>query len=420
MRATHVEGLSEAARFLLAENAPMNSRERMDIAMRLGTPDRVPVMCQLALGHYFLSTGIDPIDIWHSTEGFGDALIMLQKRYGFDGILVNLPGRDPNWRRYIARIEERRDGRVISWCNGFTTACPPDDLPHVYGKDGRKFAVRFAEIDPEQLFYVEPYDISGIKYPYYWGLENGIAPKGSDFFPPYQHDTIRYVLDHTGTEVSVHAEIFSPFSQFLEMLDYTNGLRALIEDPVKAKACLEALADGAVQLGCGDAAAGAHAILISSAFAGGGFISRRHYTEFVLPCEQKVIRGIKARYPELPIYTHTCGAIGGRLDLIEQTGTNGIDTLDPKPLGDVDLQEAKRRTAGQMFIKGNIDPVNTLLLGTPEDSLAAARERIEIAGPGGGYILSTACSVAPATPAENILQLREAVERYGKYPLAAR
>jgi uroporphyrinogen decarboxylase len=156
-----------------------------------------------------------------------------------------------------------------------------------------------------------------------------------------------------------------------------------------------------------------------SAFAGGGFISRQHYTEFVLPCERKVISGIKAQFPEIPIYTHTCGAIGDRLDLMEQTGTNGIDTLDPAPLGNVELTDAKCQTAGRMFIKGNIDAVNTLLLGTPEDSLAAARQRIETAGPGGGYILSTACSVAPAAPPENILKLREAAEHYGKYPVGA-
>jgi len=32
----------------------MNSRERIALAMRHQMPDRVPVMCQLALGHYFL------------------------------------------------------------------------------------------------------------------------------------------------------------------------------------------------------------------------------------------------------------------------------------------------------------------------------------------------------------------------------
>ena len=37
-------------------------------------PDRVPVMCQLALGHYFLHAG-DPVDIWHDTDAFADALV---------------------------------------------------------------------------------------------------------------------------------------------------------------------------------------------------------------------------------------------------------------------------------------------------------------------------------------------------------
>ncbi len=80
--------------------------------MRLGTPDRVPLMCQLALGHYFLNTGLDAIDIWHSTEHFGDALIQLQRRYGFDGILINLPGRDPNWRSDIRTIDRTRSSPV--------------------------------------------------------------------------------------------------------------------------------------------------------------------------------------------------------------------------------------------------------------------------------------------------------------------
>ena len=396
----------------------MNSRERMDVAMRLGTPDRVPVMCQLALGHYFLNAGLDEIDIWHDSQSFGEALILLQQRYGFDGLLINLPGRDPNWRSYITTIEEKEGERFITWKNGWYTVAPPDDNPHVYQEDGTRYFPLFEEVDPEQLFYMEPHDLSSITYPYSWGFDAEPGPKGKDFFPPWHFDTIKYVLSRVGDEVSVHSEIFSPFSQFMEMLDYTNGLMSLMDDPGKAKACLEALSEGTIELGCGQAAAGAHAILISSAFAGGGLISRQHYIDFVLPYEKKVVAGIKSRY-DIPIYTHTCGAIGDRLDLMAETGTNGIDTLDPPPLGTVELADAKRQTAGRQFIKGNLDPVNTVLMGTPQQTLAAARERIFTAGPGGGYILSTACSVAPAAPPENIMKLREAVEEFGTYPIAA-
>lgn len=395
----------------------MNSRERMNIAMRLGMPDRVPVMCQLALGHYFLNTGLDEIDIWHDTTSFGEALITLRRRYGFDGILVNLPGRDPDWRSYITRIDEQDGERIIRWKNGWYTVAPPDDNPHVYQEDGTRYFPTFEELDPDQLFYMEPHDLSSITYPYSWGFDGEPAPRGRDFFPPWHYDTLKYVLSHAGDTVSVHSEIFSPFSQFMEMLDYTNGLMALMDDPGKAKASLDALSDGAIELGCGQAAAGAHAVLISSAFAGGGLISRQHYTEFVLPYEKKVIAGIKSRY-DIPVYTHTCGAIGDRLDLMAETGTNGIDTLDPPPLGTVELSDAKRLLAGRQFIKGNLDPVNTVLMGTPDQVFEAARGRIATAGPGGGYILSTACSVAPAAPAANIMKLREAVEEFGRYPIA--
>jgi hypothetical protein len=392
----------------------MNSRERMDVAMRLGTPDRVPVMCQLALGHYFLHAGLDAIEIWHDTHAFAEALIRLQQRYRFDGILINLPGRDPEWRRAIARIETKGDERIVTWTNGWYTVAPHDDNPHVYQADGTRYFPVFDEIDPDELFYIEPHDLSSITYPYAWGFDGERAEPGAQFFPPWHYDTIRETVRRVGAEVSVHGEIFSPFTQFMELLDYTNGLMALMDDAGKAKACLDRLADGAIELGCGQVEAGAHAILISSAFAGAGLISRDHYSQFVLPYERKVIDGIHARH-DVPIYTHTCGAIGDRLDLLEETRTQGIDTLDPPPLGTVDLADAVQQTKGRLFIKGNLDPVNTVLFGTPDDVRAAARERLRIAAPGGGYILSTACSVSPAAPPENIAVLREAVERWGRY-----
>ncbi len=392
----------------------MNGRERMDVAMRLGTPDRVPVMCQLALGHYFLNAGLDAIEIWHDTEAFAEALVRLQQRYGFDGILINLPGRDPQWRRFVVGIEAKSDHRIIRWKNGWYTVAPHDDNPHVFQANGVRYFPTLEEIDPNRLFYAEPHDLSSITYPYSWGFDGEPAQPGPDFFPPWHYDTIRAVVGRVGEEVSVHGEIFSPFSQLMELVDYTSGLMALLDDPVKVEACLDRLTEGAIELGCGQVRAGAHAVLISSAFAGGGLISRDHYATFVLPYERRVVDGIRARH-DVPVYTHTCGAIGDRLDLMEATHTNGIDTLDPPPLGTVELADAKRDTAGRLFIKGNIDPVNTVLLGTPEAVRDAARERIRIAAPGGGYILSTACSVAPAAPPANVMVLREAAEQWGQY-----
>jgi uroporphyrinogen-III decarboxylase len=97
------------------------------------------------------------------------------------------------------------------------------------------------------------------------------------------------------------------------------------------------------------------------------------------------------------------------------TDTNGIDTLDPPPLGTVKLEEAKEILSGKTFIKGNIDPVNTLLYGNQEKVREDVKRRIAIGKPGGGYILSSACSVAPHTPPENIEVLAQLAEEFGKY-----
>lgn len=361
--------------------------------------DRVPVMCQLALGHYFLQSGLDAVDVWHDTQAFADALIALQERYGFDGVLVNLPGRNPEWRKHVLAIDRRDRSTIVTWDDECYTIVPHDDLPHVYLEaTGRPASVAFADVDPDSLFYVEPYDRAGLTC---------LAS-----FPAWQWDAVKEVRARA-PHVSVHGEVFSPFSQFMELVGCTEGMLALVDDPKKVAACLQRLEAGATELALGHFDAGADAVLISSAYAGGGFISRRHYERFVLPYEHAVVDALAAEFPGRPVYTHTCGAIGDRLDLMERSGTRGIDTLDPPPLGTVDLADAKARLGNRVFIKGNIDPVNTVLRGTPEGCYEDACARIAIAAPGGGYILSTACSVPPHAPPENILQLRRAAEDAG-------
>ena len=156
---------------------------------------------------------------------------------------------------------------------------------------------------------------------------------------------------------------------------------------------------------------GVDAIKLSSPFAGAGFISPALYREYVLPCESQIAKAVRSL--GVHIYTHTCGAISDRLELMLDAGVSGVECLDPAPLGDVELPDAKRRIGGRGFIKGNIDSVNTLLYGTREAILEDARRRIEIGKEGGGFILSTACSVAPHVEREKLLLLREAVDRWG-------
>ncbi len=395
----------------------MTGKERIRTAMNLQAPDRVPVMCQLAVGHYFLRSQEDPFSIWYTSDGFAQALLELAGRYRFDGILVNLPGREPDFEKQVVSRTPSENHTELLFQNGSKAIVPDDDNVRFIPSDTMKTKPAFEDVDPEKLFYVEPWDVTEITYPYSWGFDKSPAPVGNggaDFFPPWQENTIKEVLKRAQENYSVHSEVFSPFSQFLELLSLQEGLMALLTDAAKVTACLERLTEGAVCLAKRQAACGVDAILVSSAYAGGGFISRDHYRMFVLPFEKRLIREIKQEFKGA-VYTHTCGAIGDRLDLMLETGTCGIDTLDPPPLGTVELDKAVEILKGKAFIKGNMDPVNMLLRSDRDTVFKDAEKRIKTAGPGGGYILSSACSVSPHVSPENIHCLRDAVETFGMY-----
>ena len=387
----------------------MTGKQRIAAAMGHRPVDRVPVMCQLAIGHYLLNAGVAPAECWFTSEGFARALITLARRYRFDGILVNLPGRDPQWMQHVERIETAADGsQTVFFNNGQQARCPADDNVRHVGRSGVRRPT-IDQVDPERIYYDDPHCLGGLKYPFYFGLEP-YRPDRDRYWPDYMFRTIELVIGEVGETLSVHGEVFSPWTQLMELFGYEQALMYLIDRPQKCREILSAYAAGTAELGRQQARHGVDAVLISSAFAGGGFISPRQYEQFVLPAEAEVVGRIKQQ--RVPVYTHTCGDIGDRLELMAATGTDGIDTLDPPPLGSVDLEDAKRRVGERVFFKGNIDPVNTLLCRSREAVRRDALRRLEIGSSGGGYILSSACSVPPRVPPENLTVLAEASEEF--------
>lgn len=393
----------------------MNSRERMAAAMHHQVPDRVPVMCQLALGHYFLNSGLPPHQIWFTSEGFAEALVMLQRRYRFDGILINLPGRPPHLLDQVERIEATADGELMTWRNGDRTLVPWNDNAQLLPPPGMQLLPRtdFNTIDPDNLDFID-----GVKG-YIWNtyhvsrIDDKPTLGPLDAVPDYFLHTIDLVRALAGPDVSIHGEVFSPFTHYMELIGYESALRGLLEDSGKALALLDRLTVASITWAVAQARHGVDAVLISSAFAGGPLISPRMYRRFVLPFEQRVTEAVQAT--GVPVYTHTCGSIGDRLELMLETGTEGIDTLDPPPLGNAELADAKRQIGDRAFIKGNMNAVELLQAKTREQVIAHATDRIVTGKPGGGYILSTACSVAPHVEPWKLELLTPLAESIGRY-----
>jgi uroporphyrinogen decarboxylase len=296
----------------------------------------------------------------------------------------------------------------VRFVNGDSARCPADDnVQHFRVGSPRRPTIE--EVDPARVYYDDPHALGGLKYPYYFGLKP-YEPDLACYWPTYMFRTLELVRTEVGQAVSVQSEVFSPFTQLMELFGYGQALMYLMDEPERCAAILAAYTQGAADLGAAQARHGADAVVISSAFAGGGFISPRQYRQFVLPYEAEVVRRIHAA--GVAVYTHTCGDIGDRLELMADTGIDGIDTLDPPPLGSVDLADAKRRVGQRLFFKGNIDPVNTLLKKSRDEVRRDAMERLRVGSVGGGYILSSACSVSPRVPPENLVVLVEASEAF--------
>jgi uroporphyrinogen-III decarboxylase len=377
----------------------MTPKERMARAMNLEEPDRIPVMCQMSIGHMLLQTECRPLDFWFAKEAFAEGLLRLRELYNFDGILVSLHGHSPVWMKDIDRIQSEQDEETIIWQNGDRTVFPKDDLPRDFSAE-KQYPPFISDLDPDSL----PSNVDFI--PVSQGLDYSI-----DLDHPYS--IFDLINQSVGDTFSIHGEVTSPLDYFLHLFGIKKAMTNLIEEPAKSKAILQRFTDGIKKIALGQVEHDVDAIKISSPYAGANFISPEFYKEFVLPFESQIIQAIRSH--NVHAYLHTCGAIDDRLELMTESGASGIECLDPPPLGNVSLEEAKNRVGDRMFIKGNIDPVNTLLHGNLEDVGKEASDRIAFGKSGGGFILSTACSIAPYTKRENIQFLAHLVNEYGQY-----
>lgn len=381
-------------------------KELMRQAMSLGVPDRVPVMCQLAIGHTLLKSGLHPVDFFLSNETYAAGLLAMRELYNFDGVLIHKPGREPGFMEIATSIDRQMDPPTIFLNDRSRVECRHNDDPcYRFSADFERPDVR--DLEPEDPLGWAPESFVR------WCRHKGTALyRTAEEIPEYWFQCIDLVLNAIGETYSVHGEVRSPFDHLLNIAGMENGLMALVKDAEHTHSLMDTFTDMAVAWAIAQVRRGCDAIKISSPYAGAGFISREQYREWIVPYERRIAEAVRAE--NAFVYTHTCGAIGNRLDLMMECGINGIETLDPPPLGTVELGEAKRQLKDRLFIKGNVDPVNTILT----KPVTGAREDIEavyaIGSKGGQYIMSTACSVPPDAPIENVQQLTACVYEHSK------
>ncbi|MGQ9576589.1 MAG: uroporphyrinogen decarboxylase family protein [Thermoguttaceae bacterium] len=130
-------------------------------------------------------------------------------------------------------------------------------------------------------------------------------------------------------------------------------------------------------------------------------MSPRHFRQFILPGLKRCVDA--AHEAGAYVIKHTDGNIMPIIDMIIDTGIDGLNPLEPNAGMDIGL--LKQRYGKRVALVGNID-CGYLLSQAPVDEVRrVTRQTIRTAAPGGGFCLSSSNSIHSSVKPENFMAM---------------
>jgi uroporphyrinogen decarboxylase len=148
----------------------------------------------------------------------------------------------------------------------------------------------------------------------------------------------------------------------------------------------------------------------------GLMISPRMFREMVAPCYKRIWDWVHAHTP-WKVFYHCCGAIYSIIPTLIECGVDILNPVQTSARG-MDPARLKAEFGDRLtFWGGGVDTQQALPYGTPEEVRTQVRERIQVFGPGGGFVFNPIHNVQPDVPLENLIAMFAAVHEFGQYPL---
>lgn len=337
----------------------MNAIDRMCAAIRRETPDRIPTF------EWFIDTGVGK-----ALTGSEDPLDIVE-RLDIDGINIR-----PDYAKRFIDAQTFED----EWGNRrqLTGDCIPAVVAQPLSDITRHNAFTFPDPHADRRFA-----------------------------------TLRRAVERFGDTRAVVFNLRDGFSDLRDLLGYEEALMAPMTEPEACSEFLDrivtynlALAEHAVR------SFGVRIIATTDdvAMGMGPLFPPDVYREQLLPSFRQAIQGFK---------TLGCLTVkhcdGNILPLVEHWIEAGIDCLDPiDPGAGLTMAGMKAKYGNRIALKGNIDCVNTLCTGTPDEVCDEVRRCIAEGGPG-GLILSSSNTIHRGVKPENYRSLLEALRTYGTF-----
>jgi MtaA/CmuA family methyltransferase len=213
------------------------------------------------------------------------------------------------------------------------------------------------------------------------------------------HNGIKAVSLHrerVGDSLLVEGWIEGPIAEGADLRGINTLMMDFFDDPTFVRDLFEFVVELELRFAREQIRAGADLIGIGDAAA--SLIGPDIYREFVLPYEKKLIDGIHALGGRARL--HICGNTRKHLAGMGSLGCAIVDLDYPSPMA-----EGRAAMGPGQILLGNVNPVQILRNGTPEQITKAVAECHQQAGP--RFIVGPGCEVPRDTKPENLRALCE-------------
>ncbi len=218
---------------------------------------------------------------------------------------------------------------------------------------------------------------------------------------PQLLQAVRLLKEAIGDKVIIIGGIVGPYTVATNLVGIDDMLRTSFKKPEKVVPFLELAEKAGTTLANALVEAGADVICVEDMMTSLDLVSPKIYRSLAAPYEKKQFSQIN-----VPTIIHICGKLDAIMVDIAETGPTAI-SIEPV----VDVKRAREefsRKGINIPLIGGVDPVRTLFSGSPED----VKREVEKALEDGFSIISPGCSVAPASPLENLLAIVDTVKEY--------
>lgn len=378
---------------------PMTPKERIDRAIRLEVPDRVPIFplvilfparhVKVPMAEFMADKEVNHWASRKTFQDFGgwDAVFPLG---GFDymgvgalmGMKVKFPGKDLPPDTPYQTVEE--------------PILTPEDYDTLADKG-------WAHLAPKILCRIRPQDFPP--------GPAGIEKAGEAL----QQVGAGYVRDvdlwkREGVESMCGGVILTPFNKLSLMRSMEECVVDLYRRPQQVLAALEALTEGFIEEGKRMVeATGVRRLLVADHRSPGNMLSLKFFEKFSLPFLKRVVEAFAQE--EIISILHCDSDWTKNLPYLRELPQKKcVLMLD----GYTDILRAKEVLGDHMCIMGDVH-ASLLSLGAPEEVEEYVRKLIDTAGKDGGFILSTGCELPPNCKEENFRAMLDTAKSYGVY-----